>query len=68
MNIGKLDLAVGVDDKKLKKQLSTIAKYIEKATSAFAELNAEIEKAKIAGLNLNIELKRVDKKWYQFWK
>jgi F0F1-type ATP synthase delta subunit len=68
MNIGNLNLAVGVDDKKLKKQLSTITKSIEKATNAFAELNTEIEKAKIAGLNLNIELKRIDKKWYQFWK
>jgi F0F1-type ATP synthase delta subunit len=68
MNIGNLNLAVGVDDKKLRKQLSTITKSIEKATNAFTELNAEIEKAKIAGLNLNIELKRVNKKWYQFWK
>jgi F0F1-type ATP synthase delta subunit len=68
MNIGNLNLAVGVDDKKLKKQLSTITKSIEKATNAFTELNAEIEKAKIVGLNLNIELKRVNKKWYQFWK
>jgi F0F1-type ATP synthase delta subunit len=68
MNIGNLNLAVGVDDKKLKKQLSTITKSIEKATNAFTELNAEIEKAKIVGLNLNIELKRIEKKWYQFWK
>jgi F0F1-type ATP synthase delta subunit len=68
MKTGSLNLAVGVDDKKLKKQLSTITKSIQKATSAFTELNAEIEKANIVGLNLNIELKRIDKKWYQFWK
>ena len=63
MKTEPITLTVSVNGKGAEKALTKITKAAERTGQAFTKLNGELEKHKV--VNINFELKKLDKKWHQ---